>query len=434
MGKVLALTLTLPVVAVAAAGAYMTHTNVVAYEQAAQKALQDSNAELLTQGIKVNYELVSSNWFGASREEAYTVRMLEQGADILTVRQHVTIEPFRAYGSFGIDPDAGMAAMFLKQVPQLTDQQRGEWQLDGRTGQITTHYQTGGFRLPVPNGELSVSPLIMDSVSWLEEPRRSKTTIELRRVAAKSPDLGKEGELNNLSMEFRGHMQGNKPFIDRASYSIGELVFTDGDDKTRIAGFSTTQAALLERGIFSMLVSTELKDLKVSAATNDLSVDPSTVRIFVDGLNWKALQATSDVLAETDSDAVSPYVILDALAGIGAEGASVTLEELQSSFVFNDRSPDGIGAAGDFTAKGSVTLQPGDAGTLAQEWPLRTQADLSLNLSRSLMQSPLSELMVGLIDEGYLREEGDRLLCDLRYAAGVITANNLPVDTMAFSD
>ena len=47
------------------------------------------------------------------------------------------------------------------------------------------------------------------------------------------------------------------------------------------------------------------------------------------------------------------------------------------------------------------------------------------------MQSPLSEYMLELINTGYLREEGDRLISDFRFAAGELTANDLPLDDLA---
>lgn len=428
MGKILAITLALPVVAAAGAAAFVTHQNIQTYEAESLKSLNEANASLRQQGLKFNYQLVSSSWFGAVREELYTLSNLQDGSDLLAIRQNATIEPFTASGTFGLDPKTGLVAMLLAPVPQFTAQQKGEWHLDMKTQEVVTHYQSGPVSYTMPGASIQLSPLMLDSTTDLNEGHRTKAVLSLGRTALSRDQNDSRVALNDLSVEVRSHTVGNQPFLDRAVYRVGNVEVSDGSRQLRLAGFNTTVASLLDKGIYSMLISTGIQNLKTSTEDKDLSVDPSSLRLFVDGLNWQALEKTGELLAESDPEQVSAMEIVSALQAVGAAGAAVTLEDLNYSFMLNDRGPDAMSASGDIRAKGFARLNAGEAETLRHEWMQRTDAALSLDLSRSLMQGPFAEHMVGLIDAGYLREEGDRLISDLRFQNGSITANNLPLD------
>ena len=95
---------------------------------------------------------------------------------------------------------------------------------------------------------------------------------------------------------------------------------------------------------------------------------PSELGLFFDGLNWAALQRANDRLQQLSQNSEGIEAAVAALAGVGAHGASLTLEQLNSRFIFNDRGPAGIGAAGDVSANGRLTLRAGAAATLADEW------------------------------------------------------------------
>lgn len=428
MGKILAITLALPVVAAAGAAAFVTHQNIQTYEAGSLKSLNEANASLRQQGLKVNYQLVSSSWFGAVREELYTLSNLQDGSDLLAIRQNATIEPFHASGTFGLDPKTGLVAMLLAPVPQFTAQQKGEWRLDMKTQEVVSHYQSGPVSYTMPAGSIQLSSLTFDSTTDLNEGHRTRAVMSLGRTALTRDQDDSRVTFNDLSIEVRSHTVGNQPFLDRAVYRIGNAEVSNDSGKLRLAGFNTTVASLLDNGIYSMLISTGIQNLKSSTTDKDLRVDPSSLRLFVDGLNWRALEKSGELLAEASPEQVSATEIIGALESIGAAGAAVTLEDLNYSFVLNDRSPDAFSASGDIRAKGFVHLNAGEAETLRHEWMQRTNAELSLDLSRSLMQGPFAEHMVGLIDAGYLREEGDRLISDLRFQNGSITANNLPLD------
>ena len=433
MGKILAISIAVPVIAAAAGAGFLTYQNIQAYDQQLQQVLSEQNKELHGQGVKINYQLVSSGWLGAVREELFTVSDLQMGADMIALRQQVTFEPLRASATFGIDPDIGLAAMMMKAVPQLTAEQKGEWQVDGRGQMLVSHYQNGAVNIPLPGGQIRVSPLVIDGTMELSGKRESRATISLKQVSVTDSAQGSV-MLNDFSIKARSHAQAGKPFIDKIEYQIGDLDVSAPMGKTRLSGFNLTAGSLLDKGIYSMLVSLSVKDVKTSMMNKDLSVDPSSLRLFIDGIHWDKVEKTADMLNQTTDEGLTPEAMIGSVMELAASGGSVTLEDLNYSFVMNDRSADALSASGDIRANGFARLSAGDAETLMEDWHQRLNAGLTLNLSRSLMQSPAAEYMMAFIASGVLREEGDRLVSELKFSKGEITANNLPLNGLALND
>ena len=126
MGKLLALTVALPVAAVAAGAGYLTWNNVQRYEAEEQRLLTNVRQELQAQGLALDAEPVSRGLFGVFREDIYTLRDIAQATDLIAVRQTTTIEPLRAYGTFAVDGERGLAAMLFSSLPGLLEGQQGQ--------------------------------------------------------------------------------------------------------------------------------------------------------------------------------------------------------------------------------------------------------------------------------------------------------------------
>lgn len=434
MGKILALSVALPIVGAVAATGYLTHQNVQSYRTQLAAVLEETNASLYPQGMRITLDSVEEKYFGVVRDENYVLIEMKQGGRIMGFHQQVIIEPTRAYGTFGIDPEVGMAAVMLANAPGLIDGQQGYWEMNGSTMMLDSHYQTGAFDLRLGDGpSVTVAPLIVDTTMDLTGDRRSSGKITLASVSLNKGNGAGEFSLNDMELTTRSHVMGTQPFVDRINYRVGNIAITEADgSRVLLRGFETAQASLLDRGTYATLITASMDDLKVTLASKDLSVDPSALRLYVDGIHWQSLRSVSEQVQSAGGE--DPAVMIRALSEVGARGASVTLEDFTSSFVFNDRGPDGIGAAGDVKATGYYQLAPGSAESLLQEWAGRSEAGLSVSLSHSLLQSPLAEHMLALIDAGYIRDDGDRLVSELRFSGGNLTANSLPLDGLVSAE
>lgn len=428
MGKTLALIIGLPVIAIGAAAGYVTYQNAERYDALSQQSLQQLNQALIPQGISVRLEEVERGFLGASREELYHFRLLgEEPADLFSIRQHVSIEPYRASGTFVVDSQLGLAGMLLQQLPELAAGQQGEWWLKGNEERIYARYQTGAVNMPLPDGStLSVAPLILQTETATDAAAKGKATLSMASASLTGSAQG-DARLNRFELDIASHLRNGSPFIDKASYRIGDLSVSSPQLKVKLQGLVSEQAALVDRGVLASLTTLKVSNLRVSSADKDLSVDTSRLSLYLDGINWQAYQQLLVNAQNSTDEAAATSELLKGAGNVLASGASVTLETLETAFIFNDLSPAGMGASGDIKLHGKVIMAAGDAASLQQDFRTRLNGELQVNLSRSLMQSPLAEHFVSLLDAGMLEDQDGRLTSRLILNQGELSANGISV-------
>ena len=428
MGKTLALIIGLPVIAIGAAAGYVTYQNVERYDALSQQSLQQLNQALMPQGISVRLEEVERGFLGANREELYHFRLLgEEPTDLFSVRQHVSIEPYRASGTFVVDSQLGLAGVLLQQLPELAAGQQGEWWLKGNEERIYARYQTGAVNMPLPDGStLSVAPLILQTETATDAAAKGKATLSMASASLTGSAQG-DARLNRFELDIASHLRNGSPFIDKASYRIGDLSVSSPQLKVKLQGLVSEQAALVDRGVLASLTTLKVSNLRVSSADKDLSVDSSRLSLYLDGINWQAYQQLLVNAQNSTDEAAATSELLKGAGNVLASGASVTLETLETAFIFNDLSPAGMGASGDIKLHGKVIMAAGDAASLQQDFRTRLNGELQVNLSRSLMQSPLAEHFVSLLDAGMLEDQDGRLTSRLILNQGELSANGISV-------
>jgi len=428
MGKTLALIIGLPVIAIGAAAGYVTYQNVERYDALSQQSLQQLNQALMPQGISVRLEEVERGFLGANREELYHFRLLgEEPTDLFSIRQHVSIEPYRASGTFVVDSQLGLAGMLLQQLPELAAGQQGEWWLKGNEERIYARYQTGAVNMPLPDGStLSVAPLILQTETATDAAAKGKATLSMASASLTGSAQG-DARLNRFELDIASHLRNGSPFIDKASYRIGDLSVSSPQLKVKLQGLVSEQAALVDRGVLASLTTLKVSNLRVSSADKDLSVDTSRLSLYLDGINWQAYQQLLVNAQNSTDEAAATSELLKGAGNVLASGASVTLETLETAFIFNDLSPAGMGASGDIKLHGKVIMAAGDAASLQQDFRTRLNGELQVNLSRSLMQSPLAEHFVSLLDAGMLEDQDGRLTSRLILNQGQLSANGISV-------
>ncbi|MCT7359738.1 YdgA family protein [Thalassolituus pacificus] len=428
MGKTLALIIGLPVIAIGAAAGYVTYQNVERYDALSQQSLQQLNQALMPQGISVRLEEVERGFLGANREELYHFRLLgEEPTDLFSIRQHVSIEPYRASGTFVVDSQLGLAGVLLQQLPELAAGQQGEWWLKGNEERIYARYQTGAVNMPLPDGStLSVAPLILQTETATDAAAKGKATLSMASASLTGSAQG-DARLNRFELDIASHLRNGSPFIDKASYRIGDLSVSSPQLKVKLQGLVSEQAALVDRGVLASLTTLKVSNLRVSSADKDLSVDTSRLSLYLDGINWQAYQQLLVNAQNSTDEAAATSELLKGAGNVLASGASVTLETLETAFIFNDLSPAGMGASGDIKLHGKVIMAAGDAASLQQDFRTRLNGELQVNLSRSLMQSPLAEHFVSLLDAGMLEDQDGRLTSRLILNQGELSANGISV-------
>ena len=428
MGKTLALIIGLPVIAIGAAAGYVTYQNVERYDALSQQSLQQLNQALMPQGISVRLEEVERGFLGANREELYHFRLLgEEPTDLFSIRQHVSIEPYRASGTFVVDSQLGLAGMLLQQLPELAAGQQGEWWLKGNEERIYARYQTGAVNMPLPDGStLSVAPLILQTETATDAASKGKATLSMASASLTGSAQG-DARLNRFELDIASHLRNGSPFIDKASYRIGDLSVSSPQLKVKLQGLVSEQAALVDRGVLASITTLKVSNLRVSSADKDLSVDSSRLSLYLDGINWQAYQQLLVNAQNSTDEAAATSELLKGAGNVLASGASVTLETLETAFIFNDLSPAGMGASGDIKLHGKVIMAAGDAASLQQDFRTRLNGQLQVNLSRSLMQSPLAEHFVSLLDAGMLEDQDGRLTSRLILNQGQLSANGIAV-------
>ncbi len=412
---------------------YLTLQNIEAYERESEISLANAKKTLNRQGFDLTRQTVNTSLMGALREEVYSIRELQQGAEILAMRQTVTIEPFRAYGEFRFDEKAGMAAIVFSALPQLAQGQQGRWQFDPVSGLISSEYRSGTVNQALQDGtRVNISPLIIHTTNDTKGQRKSVTTATLSQVSVANDTLG-EARVAGVAFEGKGHQRGGQAFLDRLSYRINNVKVDAPQGKLALSGFNLNSGHLVQGDVLASLMTVTFNNLKLSTQDKDLSVDPTTLRLFIDAIDWPSLEAANkkmDAVSGNEADAAALQDAVAAYAEVAARGLRVSLETLESSFILNDRGPAGMSVSGDMLINGQAVLEAGAADSLMEEWPQRLAANLRFDGSRSLMQSPFAEYFVEFIDTGYIREEGDRLVSDFKYAGGQVTANELPLDGM----
>lgn len=428
MGKTLALIIGLPVIAIGAAAGYVTYQNVERYDALSQQSLQQLNQALMPQGISVRLEEVERGFLGANREELYHFRLLgEEPTDLFSIRQHVSIEPYRASGTFVVDSQLGLAGVLLQQLPELAAGQQGEWWLKGNEERIYARYQTGAVNMPLPDGStLSVAPLILQTETATDAAAKGKATLSMASASLTGSAQG-DARLNRFELDIASHLRNGSPFIDKASYRIGDLSISSPQLKVKLQGLVSEQAALVDRGVLASLTTLKVSNLRVSSADKDLSMDSSRLSLYLDGINWQAYQQLLVNAQNSTDEAAATSELLQGAGNVLASGASVTLETLETAFIFNDLSPDGMGASGDIKLHGKVIMAAGDAASLQQDFRTRLNGELQVNLSRSLMQSPLAEHFVSLLDAGMLEDQDGRLTSRLILNQDQLSANGISV-------
>ena len=415
MGKAWLLGLGLPVAALATGAAALSWHNMQQYQQQHHTGLDWLNQSLQASGLQLRCDYQYSIPLLQRVEHC---RLNDTTGQTLAGSWHrVTALPWQIDGQFGVQPDSGAAAIVFMTVPQLLADQQGEWRIRAGDQQATFRYRTGSVdHKLMPGTRLQLQPLEVQGQLAVQAPYRSELIVQLPSLLLTDASQG-DLEMRGLSITLNSLLREQVSFTERLRYRLDSFSIHSRQLQLGFRDLQIEQANLVDGDVLASLSGVAVDTLRWSAGEHDLRVDPSGLQLYLDGFSWPLYR----LFLQGD---ITPDVLLQSVA---AKGMSLTLEDLHSSFVYQSREPAMLGSAGDLRASGKLIMSAGDADKVWQEWSQRLNAELTLNVSRSLLLGPQAELMLEFLNQGWLEPQEDRLQSRLTLQKGRLLANGRPV-------
>lgn len=405
----------LAVAVAAGAAGYLGWQTASRYEQGRDAWVADLNASLAPQQLQLNCSGGSafSLWM---LEEQCELRETGQNTVLASIRQHIRLLPWQIRSTFSIEQKHGMAGMLSSTLPGLLEAQQGEWVINAGDPHLYFHYQTGAVRSATLGAtRVQLGQITLSGQTALEAPYLTRSLVTLPSLTVEQGD--ERLQLRSLSLSANTRQVQGVTLTERGELSLGSLEASSHEHNLFIGNLHTEQASLVEHQVLASLGTLSVDAVRFSSPEHDLRVDPSRFALYLDKLNWPALRR----LQKQSGDP------LENLMAIASHGVTLTLEELHSSFVYQDRRPDMLGTAGDIRLSGQLQLQPGDADSLLFDWPQRLQGTLDASLSPGLLLGPQAELMLEFTTQGWLQQDAERLRSRVQLQQGQVLANDRPV-------
>lgn len=176
-------------------------------------------------------------------------------------------------------------------------------------------------------------------------------------------------------------------------------------------------ANLYEKSL-SALVDVSLQSARFRNYSQELRLDPSQLRLYADELPWRPAKLWQALTPELSLSQNVAQLIRAAVLEL-AQGSKLTLETLNSDFIYQDRQPDMLGMVGDFSVEGSFMQ-------MRKKLP---ELKLNISLSQSLLLGPLAEPLMDSLDAGWLYQHNKRLISRVLYRHGTWMANGRPLSS-----
>lgn len=415
MGKVFALLFIL-LAAGAGYGGYLTHNNIATYNQFKPQAL-DAISESLGDDLQLSCH-TDISLFGAIQKDICTI--YSDGNRVITLWHHATIEPFRAYGEFGVDGQVGLIAMAAMLAPSIFEEQKGEWSISPAQHQVHYRYQTGAVNSDIsPQYSLKVEPLVLEGFINLNGKLEAFSSLSLSQFLLKDKNSNDHITLRNIYTDIKGADHKGAFVAERSDFKLDLLHVEQQDNSLRINNIATRSVGTVNGKFSSSLSTLQFDNLSANHATHNLHMDKTEVSIFMDKMDLDA------VLKMQGDDPLKGLMML------ATQGLGIYLDNASTSFTYQDRRSGMLGTAGDFRLTGSVKFP-----TLADipDDPLQlldqVQAELNINASPSLSYGPQADIVMEFIATGWIENSTNRLTSKLELKEGVATINGLPVNAL----
>lgn len=414
MGKVFALLLIL-LAAGAGYGGYLTHNNIALYNAMKPQAI-DAIAESLGAELQLSCQS-ESEWFGVIQKD--TCSVFAEGNRILSLWHKATIEPFRAYGEFGVDGQTGPIAMLTMLAPAIIEGQKGEWALNPTQQQVIFSYQTGASNSEVtPQHSLKIEPLVIAGYVNLTGKHEAFTSISLAQFSMTEQGSDDHVTVKNFYTDVKGAEHRGVFVAERSDFKLDLMDIEVKGNSLRVNNMVAKGVGTVDGKFSSSLGTLGFANLSASHASHNLHMDKTELSVFVDKFDLDAALKMQD----------DPIMGLLTLI---TQGLNIYLDNASTSFTYQDSRAGMLGTAGDFRLTGSVKF-PTLADIPNDPLQLLDQVDvvLNINASPSLSYGPQAGVVMEFIATGWIENSANRLTSKLELKNGVATINGLPVNAL----
>lgn len=392
------------------------------YKNTQAQAITALNKSLHPHNLKIECRY-ATEWAGFLRHETCNLERLSRPLVLLELWQNVTISPLGVHAEFGVNPSTGFVLDFFPLSP-LFQTQKGSWQLPIGQTQIEFTYKTGAMdNSSIPSTELLVSPIQIRGQFDLSSPYSSQVKVHIDEV--KLEQLSQKFHLKGLKLEANSVQKQDSRFFERSELSMAFLDLSSAGSNLSVRHLLIQQANMLDEKKLASLNQLDFESLRINSGELDLRLDSNELNFYLDNIDWPSLRELNNQfqLSKTPS--------LEAYETLLAQGVFLNLDKLESTFIYQDRTSALLGMSGDVILNGELRLLTPKSSQPINSLEQRVKAKLTLNLSRSLMLGPQAGLMMDFIDQGWLYQQGDRLIGNVYYANGKLLANGNIVSTLA---
>lgn len=422
MRKVSALIVVLLVVAVASAGGYFSWQALEQYENTQARALNGLNQSLRSHNLSMQCS-TENQWLGFVRHEKCNLERLSRPLVLLEIWQDVIISPLGIRAKFGVSPSTGFVFEFFALEP-LLQAQEGSWFLPIGKNELQFTYRTGGMdSQPMPSTELIVTPVQFKGTLSLTPPYTSQLIIKMSEF--KFEQLSQKIHLKNLNIQTNSLQKQHSRFFERSELNISLFDLASAGSNLSMRHFSAKQANILDGNKLASLNELDFESLRINSGDVDLRLDSNELDFYLDNIDWQSIKRINDKAQLNKIPSLEDY------ESLLTQGLFLNLDKLESNFIYQDRASALLGMSGDVKLNGELRLLSTGKNTFLNNLEQRIKAKLSVDLSNSLMLGPYAGLMMDFIEQGWLYQQGDRLVGNIYYANGKMLANGNLVSTLA---
>src|SRR5690554_1101031 len=392
------------------------------YQQAQTEVVAEINSSLNSHNMQLNCT-ANTEWLGLIRNEACTLERISRPLVLLEFWQHMIITPLWIQANFGVNPDKGFAIDIFDLKPLFLEQS-GTWRLAYGKQSIKFSYHTGTLNnTSMPSTEVLITPLNLSGTINIDSPYDSQ--VRLRLSELKFEQLSQKLHIQNLDLQLSSLQKQQTRFVERSEISFSHFEHANIGTSLSVNHLVAKQANMLDGNKLASLNNIEFEGLRIHSEESDIRFNSNKINFYLDNINWSNFKKISDQAKFTQ---LPPLVGFDNLL---ADELLFSLEKFETDFIYQDRTSALLGASGDIKLKGDLRISASNGQHPLKNLDQRVKAKFKLNLSDSLMLGPHAGLMMDFVDEGWLYQQGRRLVSNIYYSNSKLLANGNIVSSLA---
>lgn len=392
------------------------------YQQTQSEVVAEINSSLNSHNMQLNC-IASTKWLGLVRNETCTLERVSRPLVLLEFWQHMVITPLWIQANFGVNPDKGFAIDIFDLKPLFLEQS-GAWRLAYGKQNIKFTYHTGTLsNTSMPSTEVLITPLKFSGTISINSPYESQIRLSLAEL--KFEQLSQKLHLQNLDLQLSSLQKQQTRFLERTEISFNHFEYANIGTSLSVNHLVAKQANMLDANKLASLNSIEFEGLRIHSEESDIRFNSNKINFYLDKINWLSFEKLSDQAKLTQLPSLADF------DNLLTNELLFSLDKFETDFIYQDRTSALLGASGDIKLKGDLRISASNGQHPLKNLDQRVKAKFKLNLSDSLMLGPHAGLMMDFVDEGWLYQQGRRLVSNIYYSNSKLLANGNIVSSLA---